>query len=200
MDKTNNQADDQTNFTYNPEDDPKKKPAHAKPKNENKNIASQVPAEKEDEPLFNWSSANSFSDKKNFMWYLSLLAATLVVSAALYLLTKDKVTTAVILVSGLLIGVYGGKKPKVVNYQLTKYGFTVNGRYYNFGSYRSFAVIHHGKSGGVVLTPLKRFMPYMYIYFGNDMEQQITSTLTSALPKEASHNDAIDRIIRMIGF
>lgn len=191
--------EEQASFTYNPQDkaDPEPKSevvvSDGAPKED-------VPAEVSEEPLFNWSAPDSFSMTKNASWYIMLLLITLGVSAAIYFLTKDKITTGVILVSGLLIGVYAAKKPKTVNYQLTKHGFTVNGRYHEFGEYRSFSVVIHGDARSVVLTPLKRFMPYMYIYFASDMEQQITSSLADVLPKETSHRDAIDNVLRKIGF
>lgn len=159
-----------------------------------------LPPEEADQPLFNWSAPDSFSAHKNFSWYLVLLVLTLGVSAGVYFITKDKITTSVILVSGFLIGIYAAKKPKSVNYQLTKYGFTINGRYHEFGDYRSFSIVNHGDGRSAVLTPLKRFMPYMYIYFERDIEQQILTALTDVLPKETSHKDAIDNILRKIGF
>ncbi len=158
------------------------------------------PDGKNEEPLFNWSSPNGFSNSKNIIWYLVLIIVTLGLSALIYFSTKDKITTAVIIVSGILIGIYASKKPRVVNYQLTPNGFTVNGRYYNFSSYRSFSVVHHGGSSSVVLTPLKRFMPYMYIYFSDDMAEKIEAVLTGVLPKETSRQDFIDNLLRKIGF
>jgi hypothetical protein len=158
------------------------------------------PDGKNEEPLFKWSSPNGFSNSKNLFWYLVLIIVTLGISALVYFSTKDKITTAVIIVSGILIGIYASKKPHVVNYQLTPTGFTINGRYYNFGSYRSFSVVQHGDSSSIVLTPLKRFMPYMYIYFSGDMSEKIEAVLISILPKETSRQDSIDNLLRKIGF
>jgi hypothetical protein len=191
-----NKDSDEAGFKYNPDD----KPDEQKNAVVVSNPAPQVPLEKADEPLFNWASPDSFSARKSFAWYLILLVGTVVVSGIVYLLTADKITTAVIVVSGLLIGFYGSKKPRMVKYQLTRYGFTINGRYYEFGRYRSFAVVNHGDGRSAVLTPLKRFMPYVYIYFENDIEPQITSALTDVLPKENAHTDTIDRVLRKIGF
>ncbi len=183
-------------FKYNPKDKPEVK----QPEVVVSDHTADAPPLTEDEPLFNWSAPDSFSANKSVYWYLSLLLITLVAAGVIYLLTHDKITTGVILASGLLIGIYAAKRPRMVNYQLTKYGFTINGRYYEFGRYRSFAIVHHGDGRSVVLTPLKRFMPYMYIYFEHDMEPQITSALTDVLPKETAHSDAIDKVLRKIGF
>jgi len=167
-------------------------------KKDKKNAPQPVGAN--EEPLFNWSSPNGFSNSKNLMWYLVLVVITLGISALIYFVTKDKITTAVIIVSGILVGIYASKKPRLTNYQLTPHGFTINGRYYDFGSYRSFSVVHHGDSSSVVFTPLKRFVPYMYIYFSGDMTEQVEVALTGALPKETSRQDFIDNLLRKIGF
>lgn len=168
--------------------------------NEVQGSSNDFPSAKADEPLFNWSAPDSFYVSKSFFWYFTLLVITVALSAVIYFFTKDKITTAVILISGLLLGIYAGKKPKMIDYQLTKFGFTINGRYHRFGEYRSFSVSHHGDGRIVALTPLKRFMPYTYINFTKDLEQQITTALTESLPKEITHGDSVDKILRKIGF
>ncbi|MHB1864877.1 MAG: hypothetical protein ACYCPS_01770 [Candidatus Saccharimonadales bacterium] len=187
--------DQQTGFQYNPHDgkDIEQGPIGHKESEE-------LTPSSDDEPLFNWSSPDSFSARKDIVWYLVLILVTLIVAAGIYLITKDKITTSVIIVSGILVGIYASKKPRLVNYQVTKYGFTVNGRYHRFGEYRSFSIVHHGEGRSAILTPLKRFMPYMYIYFASDIEQKIESILTDVLPKETSRKDALDKIIRKIGY
>lgn len=156
--------------------------------------------ENEDKSLFDWEAADSFSVKKSPVWYIVLTAITLLVSSGIYLLTKDKITTAVMLVSGLLIGIYGGKKPKVFKYQMSNFGFKINDRYYKFSSYRSFAIIQHGNGRSIVLTPLGRLTPYMYIYFNKDVEDKLISKLNEVLPKEDRHSDIIDGLFRKIGY
>ena len=171
------------------------------PNEDTENAKNSVQSDgKNEEPLLKWSSPNGFFNSKNVIWYLGLIVITLVISALVYLFTKDKITTGVIIVSGILIGIYASKKPRLTDYQLTTHGFTINGRYYSFGSYRSFAVVHHGESSSLVLTPLKRFMPYMYIYFPGDMTEKIQTAFTSALPLETSRQDFIDNLLRKIGF
>ena len=158
------------------------------------------PVTTEDKALFNWSAPDSFSTTKSALWYLSLIVLTLAVAAGVYFLLKDKVTTTVIVISGLLIAIYGSKKPKTIDYQLTQYGFTVNGRHHFFRDYRSFSIINHSHVSSIVLTPLKRFMPYTYIFFENKLESKISSALVDVLPKETNHSDTLDKILRRIGF
>ena len=193
--------DDKAGFVFNPNDSTEETkspestdPAASEPLN------SEQTSEKDDEPLFNWSAPNSYSSSKSFNWYLVLIVATLALTAAVYFITKDKITTTVILVSGLLVGVYGAKKPKNVSYQLTRDGFAVNGRHYKFGEFRSYTIVSHGNNRSAILTPLKRFVPYMYINFASDMEQEISNSLADVLPQDISHKDTLDNVLRKIGF
>jgi hypothetical protein len=162
--------------------------------------AAPTTTQEDTKPLVSWTALDSFSTSKNFGWYFILLLVTIVVAAGIYLLTKDKITTGVILVSGLLIAIYGGKKPKAVKYALTDHGFKINDKSYEFNNFRSFSIVQHSGNLSAVLTPLKRFMPYMYIYFGGDVEKQVTTVLSDVLPIEMSHRDLIDKITRRIGF
>ena len=150
--------------------------------------------------LLNWRAAESFSTSKNFQWYLILTIGTIAFATAIYFFTGDKITTSVILIGGILIGIYGAKKPKVFQYQLTENGLNINGRYYRFDSFRSFSVVSHGGAHSIVLTPMKRFIPYLYMYYGSDVEEKLTTTLSNALPRQTSHNDLIDKVLRNIGF
>ncbi|MEI9913685.1 MAG: hypothetical protein WDN66_01640 [Candidatus Saccharibacteria bacterium] len=193
--------DDKAGFVFNPKDTTEEtespEPTDPAP---NEPLNNEHTSEKDDEPLFNWSAPNSYSSSKSFNWYLILIVCTLVLTAAVFFITKDKITTAVIVVSGLLVGVYAAKKPKNVNYQLTKYGFAVNGRHYRFGEFRSYTIVSHGSNRSAVLTPLKRFVPYMYINFASDMEQEISNSLADVLPQDISHKDTLDNVLRKIGF
>ena len=153
-----------------------------------------------DKTLLNWQAAESFSLNKNFQWYLILTIGTIAFATIIFYFTRDKITTGVILIGGLLIGIYGAKKPRIFSYQLTNNGFSVNGKNYQFGSFRSFSVVSYSGAHSIVLTPMKRFMPYMYIYCGDDVEQKLTDALTNVLPRQTSHNDLIDRVLRNIGF
>jgi hypothetical protein len=189
MDKPEDGKD--AEFTYNPGDGPS---AYT-----SQDVITEV-SPKEDEPLVNWSSVNSYSHSKTTSWYFIVILITVGISSIIYLFTKDRITTGVILVCGILLSVYGGKKPKTVDYQLTRSGFTVNGKYYQFSNFRSFSVIHQEIGSSVILTPLKRFLPYSYIYFDKDLEDQISTALADVLPFEAHRKDLVEDFLRKIGF
>ena len=187
----NQETDDKENFKFNPSDDSQLSDTQ---------IQTDSIEPKADDPLINWSSVNFYYQSKTVFWYLSVLLISFVVSALIYLITRDKITAGVIMLSGIVIIIYGGRKPKEVAYQLTSSGFTVNGKFYQFSSFRSFSIIHQSLGSSAVLTPLKRFLPYTYIYFNNDLEDQISTALSDALPFVADHKDPLENFFKKIGF
>ena len=151
--------------------------------------------------ILKWQAPDSYSPGKTASWYLGLLLITVVLSAAAYLLTGDKITTGVIAACGLLFGVYAAKKPRLLNYEISQNGFAINGRYHAFADYRSYAIVRHQGGGlSAVLTPLKRFLPYSYIYFTVNDELKITAILADSLAQQNAHTDIMDRMLRKIGF
>ena len=151
------------------------------------------------EPLV-WAALDSMTSSKTPAWYLVLAILTLAFSSGVYLFTKDKITTAVVIVSGILIGVYAAKKPKMVDYQIDGHGFKVGQRNYIFGNFKSFSIVRQGENLVAVLVPLRRFMPYMYINFTIADEEKITDTLAKTLPIESNRRDYIEGFLRRIGF
>ena len=147
-----------------------------------------------------WSELESFSEKKTVGWYLILIILTVLLSGLTYLLTKDRLTTAVIIICGVLFGVYGTRKPKTINYTIDERGFKIGSRSFNFSSYKSFSIISIGDNMSAALVPLHRFMPYTYINFSADMVDKVLPVLDNSLPREAARRDLLERFFRRVGF
>jgi hypothetical protein len=149
---------------------------------------------------FKWVELDTFSYSKKPSWYLILLIITTVLSAILFLLTKDKVTTGVIIVSGMLIGIYGAKKPKPTNYEIDKYGFQIGPRFYPFEKFKSFSLLVQGENITAMIVPLHRFKPYTYLNFRAEIQDNVLDNLFNTLPLETRRADIVDRTMRRIGF
>jgi hypothetical protein len=149
---------------------------------------------------FSWVEDDTFSYSKKASWYLILFSITVVLAAILFLLTKDKVTAAVVIVSGLLIGVYGAKKPKQTNYEIDKYGFQIGSRYYPFDKFKSFSLLVQGENITAMILPLHRFLPYTYLNFKAEIQDNVLDNLFNTLPLETRRADIVDRTMRRIGF
>lgn len=122
------------------------------------------------------------------------------VAFVLYMLTRDAVTAAVVVVGGLFLGVYGARKPRQIQYQVDFQGIRVGARRYEYGLFRSFSVVPEGAFASIVLMPLKRFSPPLTLYYSPSDEENILSILGTQLPFENRKPDFTDSLMRRIRF
>jgi hypothetical protein len=137
--------------------------------------------------------------KKSLGWYVILALAAVVVAVIVLFLTKDKISTGVIILAAILFGVYAGRHPRTLNYQLDESGLTIADKFYPYDILKSFAVVDEGSMMSIVLFPLKRFMPQIPIYCSLGDEKKVIDVLSTRLPIE-EHRDAIDNFMRRIRF
>ncbi len=188
MDEDNNSQQKNATWAYNPED----KDVYARPAPRLKNNISTVKIE--------WNAVDAIFKDKTINWYLALFAITIGLSGLIILLTKDKMTAGVILVSGLLIGLYGSKKPRTIHYELTEKSIYIDGREHPLNSYKSFSILQAHESSTALLAPLKRLEPYTYVSFSPEIQNEAVEALSGIMPREMVKINAFDRLLRSIGF
>ena len=147
-----------------------------------------------------WTASEFIEHKKNASWYLILVAVTVVVAGLIWLITKDKITTATIVVVALMIGIIGSKKPRELEYRIDNEGLHIAGRQYPFNEFRSFSVIRQGSISGLVFRPLKRFSLLTTAYYDPSDEQKILDIIGFYLPMEEGKRDIIDEIMWKLHF
>jgi len=158
---------------------------------------SPAPRRKSD-PSVSWQAAEFIEHPHPSSWYATLAIGTFLLSALVYLVTKDLFATGTIIVVGVIVGVFAGHKPEVIQYEVTESGISVNGKNYPYGAFKSFAVLHEGSLNSVNLFPLKRFMPPVSAYFEPKDEDKIVDALGNYLPYEERKMDVIDRLSRRL--
>lgn len=123
-------------------------------------------------------------------------------AVVVFLLTRDAVNAGAIIAAGLLFGIYSSRKPQTVHYQLDDTGITIGHKHYPYNMFRSFAVEEGSqtKTHGLVLMPLRRFMPMLSMHYASDLEEEIVDELSARLPMEAFRRDAVDAISRKLKF
>lgn len=146
-----------------------------------------------------WEASEFIEHHHGAVWYATLAAATGVLAALILLLTsRDKLAAAIIVILGMIVGVFAGQKPRVVRYEITESGLRINDKLYGYGNFKSFSVMREGMLSSVNLFPLKRFMPPVSAFFEPNDEQKITSALGNYLPYEERKMDNIDRLSRRL--
>jgi hypothetical protein len=148
----------------------------------------------------NWTASEFIAHQKSAGWYAKLATATLVLAAAVWYITKDKVTPIVIVVCAFTLGFYASRQPRQLQYRLDDHGITIGEKFSSFNDFRSFSVVREGAFDSLVLMPLKRFAQLTTIYYAPELADQIIAFLADRLPMEERRADLLDRLMTHIHF
>lgn len=170
-------------YTANADDQPDRQPERP-----------EVPAE------LQWTGAEFIAHDKGATWFLVLGLVGLVLAAILYVLTKDKITTGIVILTAIAFGFFAARKPRQQVYAITRRGLQVGQKFYSFHDFKSFSTTEENGITSVVFMPLKRFMPPLTIYVSQDVEDAVLDALGSYLPVEHHKADAVDSLLRRIRF
>ena len=151
------------------------------------------------EPI-SWAISESIFQEKSFFWYATLVGGTLIFTALVYLLTKDKITALVIILSAAVLAFYASRRPHEVEYRMDEVGLTVGGRQFDYSGFKSFSVSEEVNATLIVLLPLKRFMPALSVYCKQEDQAKILAKLADHMPIENHHEDIVDRFMRKIRY
>jgi hypothetical protein len=85
-----------------------------------------------------WTGVEYIEHQRGASWYVLLLLLTSATAAGIYLLTKDYFAMGATVVAGIIVGIYAGRKPNRVAYELTNKGINIGERTYSYNMFRSF--------------------------------------------------------------
>ena len=147
-----------------------------------------------------WSAVEFIEHGKGANWYLLLLLATAVFAGLIFLLTRDKITTGIIIFCALVFGVYAARKPRTLNYVVDEHGFMIGEKFYAYASFRSYSLIDEGQMYSLLLLPLRRFMPMITVYYEKKDENKIIDVISRHLPLDNRGHDTMEQFLRRIKF
>jgi hypothetical protein len=147
-----------------------------------------------------WTASEFIAHHKGFGWYALLFLGTVLVTALIFWITRDRIAAGAIVVCALIFAVAGAHKPRVLTYRLDSSGLTIGPKFYPYNNYKAFAVIDEGPFSSISFLPLKRFMPGLSIYFAPEDEAHIIEVLSSYLPLQPGSTSAFDDLMRRIRF
>ena len=145
-----------------------------------------------------WRAAEFIEHPHNAGWYGGLVLITAGLTVLVYFITKDYIATGTMPIVGLIVGVFAGHKPSVVDYQITASGLKIGPKTYPYNLFKSFSVLQEDGLNSVNLFPLKRFMPPIAAYFDPPDQDKIINALGDHLPYEDRKMDQIDRLSRRL--
>jgi uncharacterized membrane protein len=147
-----------------------------------------------------WTASEFIAHDKSSGWYLGLAIAAVVGAILIFLITKDAVSVAVIVVAAIVFGVYGARRPRQIQYRVDQRSLTIGDKRHGYDEFKSFTVMPEGAFSSIIFMPLKRFSTVTTIYYAPEDEEKILKILTGSLPYEEPRRDAVESLMRRIKF
>ena len=147
-----------------------------------------------------WTGPEFISYDKNTSWYFLLLVGCVAISGIVYILLKDLITVAVVVVAFLVTGIYGARKPRNITYTVDSGGVQIGDKRYNYSDYRHVTVSKENANTSITMFPLKRFAFSVFISVNPENEAAVLGLMANSLPIERHNPDFIDRLMARIRF
>ena len=133
-------------------------------------------------------------------WYAMYGAGAAVLTLITYMVTREILSSVVIIVVAITFGIFAARKPRILPYQIDDLGVHIDQKTYPYETFKSFALIQEGGIRSIALLPLKRFLPPISLYLDPSDEERIVAALGDYLPVEQRQQDPIDRLMRRLRF
>lgn len=147
-----------------------------------------------------WQASEYMDHNKTSIWYVGLAVGALGLGVFLVLVLGEWLSAAVVVLMAVALGVYGNKKPRVLQYSLTETGVYIGDKFYSYEEFGGYAVVQGQGLETIELDPVRRFMPRLAIFFEPDHLDQIVGILDRFLPRQERAPDAIDRLSQKLKF
>jgi hypothetical protein len=188
------QDQEKASWSYRPEGN------DAKTISAEQHAAAEAVAPEEGSNAVTWTASEFIAHEKSPFWYVIFIVVVVVIAGGLFLLTRDYISVAVVVVLAAVFGVAGSRKPRVVSYSVDRGGISVGKAFHPYGSFKSFAVVDEGAFSSITFLPLKRFNLPLSIYFDRGDENKIMNMLGGHLPLEPGQLDPLERMMRNLHF
>jgi hypothetical protein len=160
----------------------------------------QQQATQDPEILAEWSAQEFVEHDKDTKWYLMLAAATVVLSAVLFLILREIMPVVVTVLLAIVVGIYGSAKPKTVSYKVDGSGISLDGKHFEFNSFKSFSIIESSAIPYIQLMPQKRFMVPLSIFVDPAHSQDIAELIGQFVPYDQKNPDVVDKLATKFRF
>jgi hypothetical protein len=170
------------------------------PEETNSSGGAQSPAPAESQDAISWTASEFIAHDKGFGWFALLGVAAAVLMLLTYVLTRDFVSSGIVLVMIICFGAFAVRKPRTLPYRVDRTGVHIDNKSFSYEQLKSFSLIQEGGVRSIMLMPLKRFMPPISIYMDPTDEENIVEVLSNYLPMEQREQELIDKLMRRLRF
>jgi hypothetical protein len=151
--------------------------------------------------LISWVAPEFEQHHKTILWYATLVLGALLISAVIFLFTRDWMSPFFVFGLVLIAWYYARRKPDDKNFSLDVNGLEMGHNYFPLSTFKSFAVDSTTSMvPTIVLYPLRRFMPPLTLACPADKLQSILEMLGRSLPVEAHNPTRFDLLMSRIKF
>ena len=148
-----------------------------------------------------WTASEFVQHDKSPLWYIGLCAATFFVAALSYLLLdRDTFAPIIVLILGIVFGIAGARKPRILEYSLEDTGINVGQRHFLYDEFKSFGVIGESAISSIILMPTKRFSPTITIYVPQELIDEVVGVVGMYLPLEQHEIGYLDKFLSKIKY
>ena len=148
---------------------------------------------------YSWTASEYIDHQQGAGWYASLGLITVALAAGAYF-WLDYFTTGTIVVVGAIVGIFAARRPNQLTYELSDREVKIGDKVYPYRSFKSFSIAKDGAMTSLNLSPIKRFIPPISIFFDPADEAKITAILGDRLPLEQHKADRIESLSRRLRF
>ena len=133
--------------------------------------------------------------------YLSLLIIALLVGAGALLIFKhDTLTSIFLILSSLVLVLYGSQKPTISNIIVNQKGVSVDDMVYPYKDLKSFWIEYNpGGPKELSLESSRWYIPYIKVLLGNQNPVELRSLMINFLPEQEHENSLVSYLGKKIG-
>lgn len=150
--------------------------------------------------LYTWQASEFASNEKRFTWYIYLALLTIIASALIYVISRNLMSVAVLVVLAIVVGIYGNLKPRTLTYSITSTGIKIGDKYHPYSSFKSFSVLDDMSVPSIQLMPIKRLAIPISIYVAPTDINKVFESIGNSLPFEQHKRDFADKLSHKLRF
>ena len=153
----------------------------------------------EENPRISWEAPSfHYNPQKG---YLSLLIVALLTGAVALLIFKgDTLTSIFLILSSLVLFLYGNQKPIISKIKIDQSGILVDDRMYYYKDLKSFWIDYNpGGLRELSMESTKWYMPYIKVLLNEQNPIEVRSLVINFLPEQEHENSLADYIGRKLG-
>ncbi|GAC1390416.1 MAG: hypothetical protein NVSMB46_00010 [Candidatus Saccharimonadales bacterium] len=147
-----------------------------------------------------WTASEFIVHKKNKSWYSLLAIFIAAIAAIVYFVTRDITPAGLIIIMGVIFGFFAAQRPRVLQYTIDNEGITIGDRHFLYNDFKFYSITKLGAIQSIVLSPLKRFMPSINLYYEPKDEDNILSVIGEYLPYEEFKGDKVETLMHRLRF